>query len=434
MDKENLLSQHEQDLFKQWLELSINNITWEGRYINEFNLFWDKMFPAQISISEQFNKLNFAKNYVTSGPLISWFQWLKEKLVSYLFLFKDFKIKEISSVSNFSQAEIALILRSFFVERFPHLEEEMNDTFQLSHVTCSNTDLTFKNVIEEFSIDENLRGTVDDDVLKSLEVTLYEDWVKLNNIIDTHKIEHKEVLHNIKKSLSFKKQIKFLQELILLFIVGGALIFAVKMGNKWYEDYLVKKITLFEPSFFWLDKNLSFKSEDPLTKKEIELSYKELEELEKLESKKVFKEDEYTSRFEVESDVTLTSVESLPKDFNVANMEQSSYEEKRKGGYRNMRYGRRRAYRVMMTSVSPRQTKRELVKLLDKYNVKQVDNVKPGKEIPGGIYFNIYVPQNMIKEFLSNVSSVQESTILESKTVFGGPAGTNKVFIWIKSI
>lgn len=310
----------------------------------------------------------------------------------------------------------------------------MNNTFQLSHVTCENINLTYKAVVDEFNIDETLRGTIEDDVLKSLEVTLYEDWVNLSETIESKKVDQKEVIDNIKKSLSFKKQVKFFQELILLFIVGGALIFAVKVGNKWYEDYLVKKITLFEPSFFWLDKNLSFKSENPLTKKEIELSYKELEELEKLESNKVFEEDEYTSRFDVESDVVLTSFDSLPKDFNVANMEQSSYEEKRKGGYRNMRYGRRRAYRIMMTSVSPKTTKRELVDLLGKYNVKQVDNVKPGKEIPGGIYFNLYVPQEMIKEFLSHVSSVEESTILESKTVFGGPAGTNKVFIWIKSI
>lgn len=434
MEQTNILSDQEQNMFRDWLELSINNITWEGRYIKEFNTFWQKMFPDEIVVSEQFNKLEFAKNYVSSGPLISWFQWLKEKLVCYLFLFKNYNIKEICQSSDFSEAEVALILRSFFVERFPHLEEEMNNTFQLSHVTCENINLTYKAVVDEFNIDETLRGTIEDDVLKSLEVTLYEDWVNLSETIESKKVDQKEVIDNIKKSLSFKKQVKFFQELILLFIVGGALIFAVKVGNKWYEDYLVKKITLFEPSFFWLDKNLSFKSENPLTKKEIELSYKELEELEKLESNKVFEEDEYTSRFDVESDVVLTSFDSLPKDFNVANMEQSSYEEKRKGGYRNMRYGRRRAYRIMMTSVSPKTTKRELVDLLGKYNVKQVDNVKPGKEIPGGIYFNLYVPQEMIKEFLSHVSSVEESTILESKTVFGGPAGTNKVFIWIKSI
>ena len=434
MVEEQILSEHEQVVFRDWLELSLNNITWEGRYINEFNSFWENMFPESISLHNQFNKLEFARSYVKSGPLVAWFQWLKEKLVCYLFLFKGYDIQQITFYSGFNESEVALMLRSFFVERFPHLEEEFNAKFQLSHITCENIHTTFEKIIEDFSIDRTLRGTLEDDVLKSLEVTLYEDWVQLNENLKQKKVEQKEVINEVKKNFSFKKQVKFFQELILLFIIGGALIFAVKVGNKWYEDYLVKKITLFEPNFFWLDKNLSFKSENPLGNKEIELSYKELEELEKLENKKVFKDNEGTSRFEVESDVVLTSVDSLPKDFNVANMEQSSYEEKRKGGYRNMRYGRRRAYRIMMTSVSPKNTKRELAELLEKYKVKQVDNVKPGKEIPGGIYFNLYVPRKVIKEFLSHVSSVEESTILESKTVFGGPAGTNKVFIWIKSI
>mgnify|MGYP000324288662 FL=1 len=124
----------------------------------------------------------------------------------------------------------------------------------------------------------------------------------------------------------------------------------------------------------------------------------------------------------------------MPKNFTSADLEKSIYEENRKGGYRNVRYGGRRAYRVMMTSESPDETKVKLINLLKKYNVKQVDNVKPGTEIPGGIYFNLHVPRKVLKEFLSNVSSVRESRILESKTVFGGPRGTNKVFIWIKQI
>lgn len=431
---EDVLTEHEQVVFKDWLELSINNITWEGRYINEFNSFWEKMFPQGITLASQFRKLEFARTFVKSGPLVAWFQWLKEKLVCYLFLYKGFTIKKITEFSGFKEAEVALILRSFFVERFPHLEEEFNEKFQLSFVTCDNTNITFEKIIEELSVNRVLRGSLEDDVLKSLEVTLYDDWVQLNENLNRDIVEQKDVIDKVKKSLSFKKQVKFFQELILLFIIGGALIFAVKVGNKWYEDYLVKKITLFEPNFFWLDKNLSFKAENPLSNKEVELSYKELENLEKLESDKVFDENIVTAQYTGESDVVLTSIDSLPKDFNVANMEQSSYEEKRKGGYRDMRYGRRRAYRIMMTSVSPRTTKKELVDILKKYKVKQVDNVKPGKEIPGGIYFNLYVPRKIIKEFLSHVSSVEESTILESKTVFGGPAGTNKVFIWIKSI
>jgi hypothetical protein len=87
-----------------------------------------------------------------------------------------------------------------------------------------------------------------------------------------------------------------------------------------------------------------------------------------------------------------------------------------------------------MTSVDPQSTKKELIEILNQYKVKQVDNVKPGMEIPGGIYFNLYVSRKILKRFLSRVSIVEESTILESKTVFGGPEGTNKVFIWIKQI
>ena len=88
-----------------------------------------------------------------------------------------------------------------------------------------------------------------------------------------------------------------------------------------------------------------------------------------------------------------------------------------------------------MTSVNPNETKEELVRILKSYGVEQADNVLPGTKIPGGIYFNLYVPAFALKEFLSKVSTFEdEATILESKTVFGGRKDMNKVFIWIKSI
>ena len=88
----------------------------------------------------------------------------------------------------------------------------------------------------------------------------------------------------------------------------------------------------------------------------------------------------------------------------------------------------------MMTSVDTDKTKEELNTILKKFNVKQVDNVKPGTKIPGGIYFNLFIPRLELKEFLSKVSSLEQAMILESKTSRSGPAGTDKVFIWIKSI
>jgi len=428
------IDQEDQIKFREWLDLDVESITWEGRYINEFNSLWAILFPSDILIEEQFKKIKFAQKVVKSGPLVSWFQWIFDKFISFAFIYKDLKIKDLSAISGVNDSELALILRGFFVERFPHLEEKFNHKFQLAHVISKNIELDFKSLADEMNITSDLKGSIEDDILKNLEVTLYDDWTELSKKMkedkDYQAFDYKKIIKNV----SFKKQVKFLQELVLLFIVGGALIFSIKVGNNWYENYLVNKITLFESNFFWLDKNLSFKTKNPLGNKEIELSFKELEKLEKLESKKVFEDAQATKRFEVESDVVLTSVDTLPKDFDVANLEQSDYEEVRKGGYRNTRYGRRKAFRVMMTSVDPDKTKRELVKFLDTYHVKQVDNVKPGMKIPGGIYFNLHVPQKVLKEFLSKVTSIEESTILESKTRFGGPAGMNKVFIWIKSI
>jgi hypothetical protein len=434
MNKNSTLDQETQKIFLDWLELNLNNISWEGRYINEFNNFWSKLFPNDIEYSVQLKKLRYAIQNVKSGPLVSWFVWLEEKLISYLFIYKNLSIEELANCAEKTPSDIALILRTFFVERFPHLEEKLNEMFQITHVTCANLKMSFNDFSLECKIDNNLRGSLEDDVLKNLEVTLYDDWVNFSQLIlDDNKNDFK-ILNKISHNLSFQKQLKFFQELIILFIIGGVLIFAVKIGNQKYEEYLVKKITLFEPNFFWLDKNLTFQAENPLDKKEIELSYRELEKLEQLESSKIFEDEELTARFDGESDVVLTSIDALPKDFDLANLEQSSYEEYQKGGFRNLNYGRRKAYRVMMSSVNPITTRDTLIDVLSKFNVQQVDNVVPGKEIPGGMYFNIYVPQNVIQEFLSYVSSVEETTILESRTVQGGPPGTDKVFIWIKSI
>jgi hypothetical protein len=425
------VTSEDQIYFKEWLELNLISISWEGRFLTEFNLFWDQLFLSDIEIEAQFKQITYIKSQLKEGPLISWFSWLRDKFLCFVFLNKDLSITDLASISNYTESEISLILRNFFIDRFPHLEELINEELHMGNILATNKNLKFKELQKTLALDIEIRGNSDDDILASLEVTLYSEWKKITKIVQkSQNTENKKVI----KKGTLKRQLKFIKELVVLFLVGGILIFVIKLGNKWYEDHLVKKISIFEPSFFWLDKNLSFKSELLIDKNVIDISSNELEKLEQIESQKVFMESAKASRFEVESDVVLTSVDSLPKDFNVVDLEKSNYEEVRKGGYRNMRYGRRKAYRVMMTSVSPKETKEEIIKYLNRYKVKQVDNVKPGTEIPGGMYFNLYVPLADLKEFLSKVSSVQESTILESKTVFGGPAGTSKVFIWVKSI
>ncbi len=420
--------------FKEWLELDLDSISWEGRFLEEFEDFWNALFIENRNVEFYFSRIDLLKSKATSGPLVTWFNWLREKFICYLFLYKGFTIRELGIISLKDEKAVALILRDFFIERFPHLEESLNDSFQVGTKISKNLQLTFKNIQDRLVLTSGLRGSLEDEVLTTLEVTLYPDWKTIHELLKKMNDDNKINLDKMVKGASFNKQLKFFQELALLFLFGGLLIFTVKVINKHYEDYLIQKISLFEPNFFWLDKSLSFKSKDPLAANEVELSYKELEKLEALESKSVFKDETSSSRYDVESDVVLTSVEALPRDFTVADLEQSEYEEVKKGGYRDSRYGRRKAYRVMMTSVNPKETKQKLLKVLKFFEVKQVDNVKPGTSIPGGLYFNLYVKRNNLKEFLSRVSSVEESTILESKTVFGGPYGTNKVFIWIKNI
>ena len=432
MEKE--LSAQDIIFFKNWIDLDFDTISWEGRYLEDFDQFWDSLFTPNSLAKDIFTKLDNLEGSLSEGPLITWTCWLKKKLASYLFIYKGLSILELSRVMGASYSDTATDLREFFVERFSYVESVLSEKFNLGNILSENLNLTFSELSELLDLDnQTIKGSVDQDVLNSLEVTLYSEWKKMQVFfIKSENIRAPEE----KKKFPFelKNQLRFFQELAILFIIGGLLIFAVKLGNNWYENYLEKKISLFEPNFFWLDKNLSFRGDKIETSDVISVSLDQLNELEKIESKNIFKDEVRVSRFEVESDVILTSVDALPKDFDAANLEQSDYEEVKKGGFRNNRWGRRKAYRVLLTSVNPRKTKQRLIRLLGNYEVGQVDNVVPGTEIPGGIYFNLNVPGPSLKEFLFKASSVEESVILESRTVVRGPAGTSHVFIWIKSI
>lgn len=199
----------------------------------------------------------------------------------------------------------------------------------------------------------------------------------------------------------------------------------------------MNKITLFEPNFFWLDKSLSYQEQDLLAKQQIDLSNKELDELERLEAQTVFADEKLDSRYDPESDVVvLDSVENVPKSFGEAETEQSAYEENKKGGYRDSSFAssNKKAYRILMASVEPHVIRDNILPLMKKYGISQVDHVKPGTQIPGGLYFNLHVPSKNLKDFMTKVSTFGEATIFESRSQGGDLAGKNKVFIWIKSI
>jgi hypothetical protein len=422
------------DAFRDWLALNLNSITWEGRYIEEFETFWKNFFVPSITLRRVQERFDYIKETLNTGPLVSWFDWLNDKFLMYSFVNLNLSIHELSLQANISESNISLKLRDYYVERYPYLEEGLNEVFQISNVSNDNLFLRHSDIITSFAIENNSTVSWDDDLMGSLEVTLYPEWKKLLIEIENVFYKKKTNIIKIRNNMTFAKQLKFFQEVLILFLVGSFLLFSIRIGNKWYEDSMAGKISLFEPNFFWLDKSLTFREAPNQDEQKIELSLAQIDELEKVEGDQDPFEGIEELRFDDESDVTITSVESLPKNFEVASQEQSSYEEETKGGFRDQKVGSGRAFRVMMNSVSPLDARENINKLLDLYKAEQVDKVAPGKEIPGGVYYNLYVPLGNLREFLSRIDSVEKTIIYESKTRTKMPNGMAKVFVWIKSI
>jgi hypothetical protein len=423
--------------FKKWLDLDLNSIAWGGKYADSFSGFWDSFFKDEIGPLELGERFEYAKKIAKSGPLISWLNWLFEKFITYIFITKNLSIRELSIVFDLTERVVATVVRDHLIKVYPLYEDLINERFQISNVSSENLFLKFSDIEVIIGQEARQRGTFEDDVLAHMEVTLYPDWPNLVKELRKDILLLKLDFENLQKKVAFKKQMRFIQEVILLLLILSVVIFALKNTNKWYEDYLINKITLFEPNFFWLDKSLTYQEQDLLAQQTIDLSNKELDELEKIEAQQVFADEKLQSRFDPESDVVvLDSVENVPKTFGEAETEQSSYEENKKGGYRDSSYAvsNKKAYRILMASVDPSEIKSNILPLLQKYKVSQVDNVKPGTKIPGGLYFNLNVPSQYLKEFMTKVTTFSEATIFESRSQGGDVAGKNRVFIWIKGI
>jgi hypothetical protein len=432
-----ILSKSDFEKFKNWLDLDINSIAWEGRYADSFGVFWESFFKDQINALELSERFDYAKKIAKSGPLISWLNWLFEKFIAFIFINQGLSVREISLTYDLSEKYVSTVLRDHLIKVYPTFEDLINEKFQISNVSSKNLFIKFNELVGIFGEEARIKGTFEDDILAHMEVTLYPDWSnlvkELRKDLSTIKID----FENFKKKTAYRKQLKFFQEVIILLIILSVVVLALKNTNKWYEDYLINKITLFEPNFFWLDKSLSYQEQGLLAKQQIDLSNKELEELERLEAQTVFEDSKNESRYDPESDVVvLDSVEDVPKSFGEAETEKSDYEETKKGGYRDNSYSvnNKKAYRILMASVEPAGVRDNILPLMKKYGIAQVDNVKPGMQIPGGLYFNLHVPSKNLKDFMSKVSSISEATIFESRSEGGDLAGKNRVFIWIKSI
>jgi hypothetical protein len=416
--KKDIFTQEDFVHFKKWIGPYCSQ---EGKYAKQFEEFWELFFKDGETLSSLLGKFKSVK---TTGTLSSWFSFIGTKLICYSFIFKEMSLGEISQESGYPISKIATMLRNFFVETFPYLENYFNEVF---HLTRKRKDLLFQDLVNEKKFSKNFPGVQDEDIMKGLDVGSLQDWPIL---VKSYKRKYHSK-NTISKKLSpktfFKKNSKIFIEVFFLIIGGVLLIRGTANINKWYERKLVERINIFEIQSPKIKNDLSIgKESSEIIEKPTEPE-QNLDEIVKTET-----EEKPDLAFDDESEVILTSWKTLPKDFGETNSDKSDYEEETNTAARDITSGNKKVYRVIMESVSPGKTKTEIDNLLLKFNGTQVDSVKPGTYVPGGLYYNVLVPQEKIKEFLYHVMNTDEATLYETRTRLENPPGKGRVFIWIK--
>ena len=420
--------------FGDWLNLNLASLAWEGKHRNAFEEFWQAIFGGGHDALYVLERLDYAKRISKTGPLYSWLAWLQDRFTIFAFAESGLSIDQFCQQTKIEESWLAHILRDYFLSIWPHRQDEANEIFEIGNILSPNRLRTFKDMSSAFGFTALPRHGDEEDMMLSLEVTLFPQWQAILKELkkDLHQLRFDWA--RMKRQVSWGKQLRFVREVVLLLVVAVALIAGLRVANSWYEGYIVKRIKLLEPTFFGLDLTMLYRPEDRSQRK-IDFSNEEIDKLERIEGAKSFEEIKDV-RFDPESDeVALTSVEEIPA-FAEGEAETSAYEENQKGGYRDAGMGaaRNRAYRVLMTSVSPGELRERILPLLTEHKVAAQGNVKPGTSIPGGIYFNLLVPSSQLKAFLGTVSGYGDAAIFESNAREATPAGKNRVFIWVKSI
>lgn len=429
-------SKQDFDLFRSWIDLNEDAVTWQGRYRKEFESFWTLFFIDNLTLAEVMKRFDYGVSSVKAGPIRAWFSWLKTKFICFVFIHQDKSIREVAREGNLELSRVSTALRNHFLESYPYLDDELSVLFQNSNYSSLFIELDFKLLVEKLDLDESeLLSVHPEDVMKNMEITLYGDWLKF---IKKMEFDFKGSfnLKKVKQRSFFKSSVRVVRDAVFLTIACGSILYGVKEVNKWYKQYLVDAISIYEPQLSWLDRTLTFQSVRADSDQEsVNLAPEEIES--------ILDEADFTQElsgeelvFDTESELILTSWDVLPRDFSVVDLERSEFEEIVSGGYRDTRYGNRTVYRVMMTSTNSYDSRAKLNALVDLYSALKADAVRPGQFVPGGVYYNLFVPQEYLKEFLTRVVEVDDAVIYESRTrAFGRvPEGHSKVFIWMKTL
>lgn len=429
-----VFDQKDYHAFRQWLNLNLDGLTWQGRFKKEFESFWDTFWKEGLTLKQLIERFDYAYSQVKIGSLSSWFLWLRDKFLSYIFIYKNVSIGEIADQAGLSPSVVATILRNFLLDEFPHLDQYFSEVFQVGNILSPNIQNTFQKISLDINITAPGSGSREDEIMPSMEVTLFDEWSIFLKKMKSDFSSRAFNLERIKERSGFLKQIRLIQDVSILLLLFTLTIYGVRKGNQWYERFLANKVSIYEPQFSWLNKNLVFKGAEKKPVKEFKLNFNDIKDISKSEKVNEFFDPE---QYEEETEVTLTSFENIPRDLSKADRQPSPFEgdSENPNGYRETKGGTTKIYRLMMTSTNAYASRDQINDLIKKYKGEPVGDSRPGMDVPGGVYYNVYIPRADFKEFMTDTMKINQSKLFESNTsnVKNVP-GKTRVFIMVKSI
>ena len=414
--------------FYQWLCLNEEGITWQGQYYEEFHDFWNTLFIKDSSLPQLISRFEFISQETTKGPLYTWFQWLRNRLIIYSFIYKRLSISEIFKQTGLAPLKIAFFIRHFYIDSFPLLTEQIDNCLDSRNIHSSTTTVDINFMEKTLSIPKDAKRNKQQDAISSLEVTLYPQWRKLLKKIKTQFTTTNLDMQQIQRKHSLHTAVKFIKEIAILLCLSIILVFALRWANEIYRNHILEKIRISEPQFNWIDQDLNSKDEaqKEIEKKEIMNRLSQLDEVLSLQQKDDLPLEE---RFETESDVIISSLDNSTMEFINEDTQQGT-----RLNFRSYRFGYNRVYRVIIQSTHPDYLKKKFSLMFKQYGINHAEKTKPGMPVPGGFYYNLHVPIKYLKEFLNQILEEQNATFYETKTRGKTLPNKSRVFIFIKSV
>ena len=385
------------------------------RYLDRFNFLQDNLLGEK-SLHELVDFYQLLKYKTPSGPLRSNVDQIMEMVVVELFCHTGLSVKEISAEFNYKKSFTAQILYNFF-RKVDFGNKDFEKIFLIDDLANEFEELDFL----QFSKESNLK--FDHDQLRN-----YYTDLPLNRILESPGWERVLINKSVKpqeNSVTFSKE-KLWRLFILylaLIILLASTLFIFLQVNKFNEQDLLSKIKVPSRFFTWLELE-SFTNVNLNTGEGRQVSLNTENFTGGFSETFQVEED----RFDVESDVVLSSLEQINETGG------QGLESDGAKGFRDTRYGRNTVYRIMVNSADVVETSKKIKTILKTFDVQKGGNVEPGAKLPGGLYYNLLVDSTQVKSFLGSLGKNVELSIYLSKSRMLAPEGMSNVFLWVKKI